>query len=1026
VDPHAASQPAWPHGDGPFTDDFAHQTVAAGGHVYFGSSADHHVYCLSADTGEIRWSFLTGAPIRFAPQVYEGRLYVASDDGVLYCLNAANGKPIWKFVAGPEGAKRSMLLGNGRMVSRWPLRTGLVVDNGVVYFTAGVWGMVDATQKQKKGIGDPKCFYALSARDGTVVWKRERRGGSPLQGCMAASPDALLVPQCRTEPAFHERGTGKPMPAERGGGGAVWAVHKIVVLRDTWTMIARGRYFISNPPNRYDVYTPSLTCRRLPRKGEKSILPAVRLCGALRIVVGDGAFYVIRARKKRHRRPRRTTVHGAVGAYAWGSLEEAFAHQQREYEKKKKMPGGYYFFSKKKPAPRWSFQCPGPLYTVILAGKTLYVGGDRKVVALDAAGGGVLWEGEIDGKALGLAVAEGRLLVSSDTGRIHCFAGQRVDARETGPPAARTAPFGDNAACAAFADRVVKETGVTDGYCLDFGCGDGRLACELARRTKLRIYAVDSDAGKVAAARQALTAAGLYGARVTVHRVEPGTLPYPGYFADLIVSGNGFADLDEVKARAFYRCLRPHGGVAYLAGPGTTCNPFGGIKPKDPADPQVAIRVGEGVTRIIRGPLPGAGDWFSQKGNGGNASNSGGRFLRPPFKVHWYGGPGPQRSTGIAMQTEEYPVAAGGRVYYPARRLRSPRHGPGSALASWKATLPNGKVPVKLRPAELTIAVDAYTGRTLWERDLPGKLYADGGSCYVAVPPGTGALHRLDGRTGETVRVYEQAFWKDLMLSCGDVVITTRDRKSVCALGKGDGKTRWRHPTKETLKKVLIPYNDRSSQHPVALGRGRLYALEPDGGLVALEAETGKVVWRTKEGLKGDEVSVHSHDNVVLCGSGVKRRNSGLARMGLIAFAAEDGRLLWTNPRVTYDPRSLLVAGGLIFVDRTPIELRTGKQSRKFKRGPRKDHRCGGFTATSSVVFYSSGGIGTYDTETGRAVTLPGPRRCCGWTHNTLPSSGLAVYAFMGTDCGCARAYWNWVALSGRELDELPFVLGGR
>ena len=43
------------------TFDRAHQLVASGGLVYFGSSADHKVYCLDAATVEIRWVFHTEA-----------------------------------------------------------------------------------------------------------------------------------------------------------------------------------------------------------------------------------------------------------------------------------------------------------------------------------------------------------------------------------------------------------------------------------------------------------------------------------------------------------------------------------------------------------------------------------------------------------------------------------------------------------------------------------------------------------------------------------------------------------------------------------------------------------------------------------------------------------------------------------------------------------------------------------------------------------------------------------------------------
>ena len=56
-----------------------------------------------------------------------------------------------------------------------------------------------------------------------------------------------------------------------------------------------------------------------------------------------------------------------------------------------------------------------------LAGKTLFVGSRDKVSAFNAADGKELWSATVPGRALGLAVANGALLVSTDTGVIVSF-----------------------------------------------------------------------------------------------------------------------------------------------------------------------------------------------------------------------------------------------------------------------------------------------------------------------------------------------------------------------------------------------------------------------------------------------------------------------------------------------------------------------------------------------------------------------------------------------------------------------------
>ena len=116
--------------------DNAFYTSAAYGMVFFGSSLDHKICALDAATGKEKWHFFTDGPVRYAPTISDGRIYAGSDDGYVYCLNAGNGKLIWRYRAGPGQEK---LLGNGSMISFWPIRTNVLVDTGIVYFGAGVF-----------------------------------------------------------------------------------------------------------------------------------------------------------------------------------------------------------------------------------------------------------------------------------------------------------------------------------------------------------------------------------------------------------------------------------------------------------------------------------------------------------------------------------------------------------------------------------------------------------------------------------------------------------------------------------------------------------------------------------------------------------------------------------------------------------------------------------------------------------------------------------------------------------------------
>ena len=81
----------------------------------------------------------------------------------------------------------------------------------------------------------------------------------------------------------------------------------------------------------------------------------------------------------------------------------------------------------------WKAACDCP-FTMIKAGDTLFVGGDRMVAAHSAKDGELLWSKPTTGRVFGLAVANGRLFASNDSGTIHCFA--EKNSSSTAPAAA--------------------------------------------------------------------------------------------------------------------------------------------------------------------------------------------------------------------------------------------------------------------------------------------------------------------------------------------------------------------------------------------------------------------------------------------------------------------------------------------------------------------------------------------------------------------------------------------------------------
>lgn len=119
------------------TFDKAFSPVSADGKVYFGSSADDQLYCLDLKTGKHDWSFFADAPIRLSPTLVDNKVIFGADDGLVYCLESNSGKLIWK--SGLPQASKEWLPGNNRVISLYPIRTGVMVQNGTAYFGCGLF-----------------------------------------------------------------------------------------------------------------------------------------------------------------------------------------------------------------------------------------------------------------------------------------------------------------------------------------------------------------------------------------------------------------------------------------------------------------------------------------------------------------------------------------------------------------------------------------------------------------------------------------------------------------------------------------------------------------------------------------------------------------------------------------------------------------------------------------------------------------------------------------------------------------------
>jgi hypothetical protein len=333
--------------------DYCFDIVAAGDFIYFGSSVSGAVTCLNANTGNKVWTFFTDGPVRLAPTIANGNVYVGSDDGYAYCLDAIDGSLIWSARGGPSDAK---LWGNQHMISVWPIRSSLLVDGTDVFWACGLF--------PEEGL----YLCKRNALDGTGGWTMTAK--RPPQGYLLATSTQLFVPSGKSYPNVYNRSTG----------AYVGDVKRPMGVGDNDYAYRDGGCWALLTPDETDFWNGPAT----PPIGAAST-QQFRTADRTYIAAVAGANYLI-----------------ADSTYAYYNTDTQIVKILR---------------SSRGTVWTVNYTCP---YALIKAGNTLFAGGNGQIAAFDTNGNRI-WTAWINGKAYGLAAANGWLFASTDTGAIHAF-----------------------------------------------------------------------------------------------------------------------------------------------------------------------------------------------------------------------------------------------------------------------------------------------------------------------------------------------------------------------------------------------------------------------------------------------------------------------------------------------------------------------------------------------------------------------------------------------------------------------------
>ncbi len=680
----------------------------------------------------------------------------------------------------------------------------------------------------------------------------------------------------------------------------------------------------------------------------------------------------------------------------------------------------------------------GVTHVFALAGDVLLCGGSGSISAVRLGDADRLadevWREELPDEPASMIVADGKLFVSTLGGRLLCYGPAVVAVRQhqiQAPPETL-----DDAWTGRAAD-ILERTGVREGYCLCLGVSTGRLIEELVRQSELHVIGIDSDADKIDRLRRRMDTLGIYGSRAALIVDDPATAMLPPYLASLTVSEDvaaaGIA-AEQGFVKRLFEPMRPYGGVCCLdISAAQHAELAAWVAAADLPNAEVE-RSGDWTLLVRAGALPGAGYWTHQYADAANTVVSTDSLVRAPLGLLWFGG-----SSNVNI-------------------LPRHGHGPPEQVVGGRLFIEG---PNSLR------AQDVYTGRILWERELPGfgKAYDNTahqpganalGSNYSSAPDGIyvvwgGRCLRLDPATGETVREFTlppapgedrpQAWgfvsvYRDLLIAGaspiifdGEQPIGTKDSwdatssAQIVAMDRYSGEVQWSYDSRLAFRHNAICVADERlfciDRLPDAIvakmaRRGQESDVPPR--LTALDVRTGEVLWSTTDDVFGTWLSC-SVEHGLLLQAGRPSRDMLPDEPGdrMIAHRVDDGTVVWDR-RHHYNGPPLL-HGDTIITQGQAFSLLDGE--RRMRRHPltgvgvpwrwERAYGCNTAIASEWLLTFRSGAAGFYDlVSDGGTGNLGGFKSGC--TSNLVVADGVLNAPDYTRTCTCS--YQNQTSLA--------------
>ena len=382
------------------------------------------------------------------------------------------------------------------------------------------------------------------------------------------------------------------------------------------------------------------------------------------------------------------------------------------------------------------------------------------------------------------------------------------------------------------AQRILSNAGARGGLVVHLNCADGRLTAALHAGDSYLVHGLDSDPANVEKARAYIRSCGLYGP-VSVGCYDGAHLPYIDNLVNLVIA----EDIGQVSLDEIMRVLAPL-GVAYVKQNGTW------MKSRKPWPEDID-------------------QWKQYLHDADNNAVAHDTVVGPPRHLQWIADPAWSRSH-MAIPTVVSMVSSKGRLF----------------TIEDTATVENPFLPGRFS----LIARDAFNGIVLWTHDfsewepvtryvkdismqLQRRLAAIGDMVYCT--PGLNApVTAFDAATGKVIREYagtertqEFAYHQGVLyLVIGDRMNSARYNIVKTYAGKGVnlGGSDPKAPFGGTGFRGAYAPESQDKPDPVC-------------SIVAVQADSGREIWRTKDihSYTGCSLAIRGQYAVYQTGSGL-------------------------------------------------------------------------------------------------------------------------------------------------------------